>query len=175
MGQYKSGMKIKPDALKLGGLPLAHRGANGSMPAGLGRRPVGIYGSSLELLRHYAWFVANSQDRARPAAACFRTNWGYSTCWETCMNGVRRLGYAYRPNGNGELNDNIHTYLSVVDRRPSYPSGRVVRLFTGVRPLGEPSRAPAVDPLHQLRFPPRQDLSLIHFTLFHFHGSRQSE
>ena len=37
------------------------------------------------------------------AAACCQTTWGCSTCWETCMNGVRTVGMLTRPAKKGNM------------------------------------------------------------------------
>ena len=46
------------------------------MPAGRGRGPAAITGSSVDLLGRYAWYLATSQDRAWPCGSLLPNDLG---------------------------------------------------------------------------------------------------
>ena len=108
-GEYKSGMKIKPDALKLGGYRLP-TDVEWEYACRAGAETSRYYGTSLELLGHYAWYLTNSQDHARSCGNVHPNELGLfdmlGNVFEWCQEGW----HSYQRNGNVINNDNMFIY-----------------------------------------------------------------
>ena len=100
------------------------------------------YGLSVDLLDGYArYYQANSGSTPGRAGACYRTTWGCSTCWGTCMNGCKTKYQAYKPGQAQGIYDEIRAFSHVnesprVLRGASFYDGRrssARRTVTGTR------------------------------------------
>ena len=114
----------------------AHRGGMGiRLPGGYDDQP--LLWVSIDLLGAMPGIRPTARSMPGPAGACCRTIWGCSTCWGTCMSGVRISIWLTSP---ARVNHTmmISTYELYMMKQPSSPSGRDVRLSSGVRPLGGP-------------------------------------
>jgi formylglycine-generating enzyme required for sulfatase activity len=88
-GLYAQGMRIKAGALKLTGYRLP-TGAEWEYAARAGAMTSRHYGNSPALLPHYAWFLANSKERAWPVASLEPNDLGLfdtlGNMWEWCQD-----------------------------------------------------------------------------------------
>jgi formylglycine-generating enzyme required for sulfatase activity len=103
-GKYADGMKIKPDALRLGGyrLPTEAEWEN-ACRAGAGTSR--YYGSSVDLLGRYAWYSRTSGEHAQPCGRLLPNDLGLfdmlGNAWEWCHD-------VYQPYPKKTVEDNIN-------------------------------------------------------------------
>ena len=146
------------------GLSPADRGGMGiRLPGRCGHQPL-LRSTRSTCLDAYAWYHANSRITPGRAAACCPTTWGCSTCWGTCMNGVRTVALLPTRQRRAIYNDDINISESINEKSPRLLRGGSFNdLPADVRSADRNRYAPA-DRFTDIRFPPLQDLPLIHFT-----------
>jgi serine/threonine protein kinase/formylglycine-generating enzyme required for sulfatase activity len=113
-GQYAAGMKIKPDALGLGGYRLPTE-AEWEYACRAGAETSRYYGASDDLLGRYAWYVNTSPDRAQPCGRLLPNEFGLfdmlGNVWEWCHD-------VYHPQPEKIRDDATPTPMHSVDSNP---------------------------------------------------------
>jgi formylglycine-generating enzyme required for sulfatase activity len=130
-GEYATGMKIKPDALTLGGYRLPTEG-EWEYACRAGAETSRYYGASVDLLGQYAWYVAIAQDHAWSCGSLLPNDLGVfdilGNMWEWCQE-VRTI---YEPDDRGRVTEpKAVRNASVDDASP--------RLLRGGAFYGQPS------------------------------------
>ncbi|MGO9462634.1 MAG: protein kinase domain-containing protein [Isosphaeraceae bacterium] len=129
LGQYAQEMKIRADALRRTGYRLPTE-AEWEYACRAGAGTSRYFGSNVDLLGRYAWYLATSQDRARPCGGLLPNDLGLfdvlGNVWERCHYRAR----TYRPDRAGVIVDDINMQESVdvyrlvrgasFDLQPSY-------------------------------------------------------
>ena len=130
-------MTIPADALKRTGYRLPTE-AEWEYACRAGAITSRYYGLSIDLLEQYARYQANSQDHAWPCGSLLPNDLGLfdmlGNVYEWCQDRYMLQHQAQM----AMYNDRYNISESYNEQSPSSPSGRVVPLSTGVRPLGEP-------------------------------------
>ncbi|MGO9597513.1 MAG: SUMF1/EgtB/PvdO family nonheme iron enzyme [Isosphaeraceae bacterium] len=116
-GEYASGMKLKSDALERKGYRLPTE-AEWEYACRAGAETSRFYGSSLELLRHYAWFLTNSEDHAWSCGSVLPNELGLFDMLGNLYEWCQELALDLQPDGRGYIIDNIHPYLYILDNSP---------------------------------------------------------
>ncbi|HLN27877.1 MAG TPA: formylglycine-generating enzyme family protein, partial [Gemmataceae bacterium] len=111
-GRYAAGMRIKPDALCLGGYRLPTE-AEWEYACRAGAETSRFYGSNVNLLGRYAWYNETSQNHAWPCGSLLPNELGLfdmlGNVWEWCQD-ISRI---YQPDRNKIIIDIISNYLYV--------------------------------------------------------------
>ncbi|HKI19965.1 MAG TPA: SUMF1/EgtB/PvdO family nonheme iron enzyme, partial [Isosphaeraceae bacterium] len=107
-GQYAQEMKIRADALRRTGYRLPTE-AEWEYACRSGAGTSRYFGSNVDLLGRYAWYLATSLDRARPCGELLPNDLGLfdilGNVWEWCQDTASR----YRPDRAGVIVDDINT------------------------------------------------------------------
>jgi formylglycine-generating enzyme required for sulfatase activity len=113
-GKYGDGMKIKPDALRLGGYRLPTE-AEWEYACRAGAGTSRYYGSSVDLLGRYAWCSVASRDHAQPCGRFLPNDLGLfdmlGNVWEWCHD-------VYQPRPKETAVDNINIQSSIISSDP---------------------------------------------------------
>jgi formylglycine-generating enzyme required for sulfatase activity len=114
-GKYAAGMKIKPDALRLGGYRLPTE-AEWEYACRAGAGTSRYHGSSADLLGRYAWCYLAPVDHAQPCGRLLPNDLGLfdmlGNVWEWCHD----VSQPY-PKKAVEDNMNIQLYINSSNRR----------------------------------------------------------
>jgi formylglycine-generating enzyme required for sulfatase activity len=112
-GQYAEGMKIRADALRRNGyrLPTEAEWEYGCRAGTNTTRP---YGTSLVLLRRYAWYISTSQDRAWHCGSLQPNDLGLFDMLGNVFEWCQDRYLPSRANGMSMINDSINV-LEVLD------------------------------------------------------------
>ena len=106
-GQYAEGMKIRADALQRTGYRLPTE-AEWEYGCRAGAGTSRYYGSNVDLLGRYAWYLATSLDRAWACGSLLPNNLGLfdmlGNVYEWCQEGA----LVHRPGVTGIINDDIN-------------------------------------------------------------------
>ncbi len=125
------------------------------------------YGAGAELLGLYARYAANSRDHAWECGGLLPNDLGLFDMLGNAHDWLHdRIGIA-RISRHGIINDHINTIESISDKTPRLLRGGAYN----DQPAGEQSVSrykgrPVVEIPQNLRFPPRQDLSMISLHLY---------
>ena len=162
-GEYAEGMKIVPDALKQPGYRLPTE-AEWEYACRAGAVTSRYYGRSVELLGKYAWYSQNSQDRAWPCGQLLPNELGLFDMLGNVYEWCHEQYYRY-PEGEGNTTtDDINILLSIKEQNPRILRGGTFGNQPAyVRSAYRDRYAPSFRS-YLPRFPPLQDLPLIHFT-----------
>jgi formylglycine-generating enzyme required for sulfatase activity len=111
-GQYAEGMKIRADALQRTGYRLPTE-AEWEYGCRAGAGTSRYYGSNVDLLGRYAWYVATSPDRARPCGQLLPNEVGLFDMLGNVYEWCQEQYYRY-PEGEGNTTtDNVNILLSI--------------------------------------------------------------
>ena len=123
----------RPDA----GLSPAHRGGMGiRLPGGCDHQPL-LRSLDRPALTLMLGIRPTARSMPGRAAACCPTTWGCSTCWETCLNGVRTRQCS-EPETKG-ISDDAISISEYCQKKTLVSFGAGRSPSAGDRPLGVPS------------------------------------
>jgi formylglycine-generating enzyme required for sulfatase activity len=103
-GQYAAGMRIKPDALSLGGYRLPTEG-EWEYACRAGARTSRCYGASVDLLGQYAWYVDNSEDHAWSCGSLLPNDLGLFDMLGNTFEWGQEVPTLYRPDDRGRVTE----------------------------------------------------------------------
>ena len=144
-GAYAEGMLIPADVLDRKGYRLPTE-AEWEYACRSGAITSRYYGNSPNLLSAYAWYQANSREHSWGCGSLLPNDLGLFDMLGNQFEWVHASMNRELPRTNGVLSDDMHDRMLVVEKVPSFPSGRVVGRSSSVRPLGEPSQERPGDP-----------------------------
>ena len=162
-GAYAEGMSIPADVLQRTGYRLPTE-AEWEFTCRAGAVTSRYYGHSLDLLDAYARYQANSKEHAWTCGSLFSNDLGLfdmlGNMYEWCQDSLN----SSKPVKMGIYNDIIVIYESIVEKNPRLLRGGTFDSLPAlVRSAYRSRYAPSYRSIY-LRFPPLQDLPLIHFT-----------
>ena len=130
-GQYAEGMKIRADALQRTGYRLPTE-AEWEYGCRAGAGTSRYYGSNVDLLGRYAWYLATSPDRTWPCGQLLPNELGLFDMLGNVYEWCQEQYYRY-PEGEGNTTtDDINILLSIKEQNP--------RLLRGGTFYGPPAR-----------------------------------
>jgi formylglycine-generating enzyme required for sulfatase activity len=121
-GKYAEGMTIPANVLKRKGYRLPTE-AEWEYACRAGTVTSRYYGGAVELLGNYAWYLANSQERARPCGSLFPNDLGLFDMLGNVYEWAQDARVAGREEKQGVSSDLVRTTEAIGDKRP--------RLFRG--------------------------------------------
>ena len=132
-GQYADGMKIRADALQRTGYRLPTE-AEWEYACRAGAMTSRYYGSNVDLLGWYAWYIATSPDRARPCGQLLPNELGLFDMLGNVYEWCQEQYYRY-PEGEGNTTTNdMNILLSIKEQNPRIlRGGSFYNLPAGVR------------------------------------------
>jgi formylglycine-generating enzyme required for sulfatase activity/tRNA A-37 threonylcarbamoyl transferase component Bud32 len=119
-GNYTEGMRIKPGHLALAGYRLPTE-AEWEYAARAGAATARHFGRSDELLSHYAWWMKNSDDRARPVGRLKPNDLGLFDMLGNALEWVEDPAVRYDP--EARLDQENTNFLIVTERRSRVQRG----------------------------------------------------
>jgi formylglycine-generating enzyme required for sulfatase activity/predicted Ser/Thr protein kinase len=141
-GQFAAGMRLRPETLARGGYRLPTE-AEWEYACRAGARTSRPYGLSTKLLPNYAWYQANSDDRAWPVGSLLPNNLGLfdilGNLTEWCHDEYRDdpPGPAGAPAITGDISVTLDDRLSMVSRGLAFN-----KFSAGMRSASRTSDAP---------------------------------
>ena len=76
------------------------------------------YGAGADLLRRYAWYIATSQEHARPCGSLLPNELGLFDMLGNVYEWCQEVPRVYQPDRTGTILDNITIYVLVDDTNP---------------------------------------------------------
>jgi formylglycine-generating enzyme required for sulfatase activity len=113
-GKYAAGMKIKPDALSLGGYRLPTE-AEWEYACRAGAGTSRYHGASVDLLGRYAWYNATAQDHARPCGSLLPNELGLFDMLGNVYEWCQDVPLIYLPDLRGQMTKPESTMNALVD------------------------------------------------------------
>ncbi len=143
-GEFAEGMQIRADALKRGGYRLPTE-AEWEYACRAGAGASRYYGLSTELLRKYAWYQDNSQDRAWPCGSLLPNDLGIfdmlGNVYEWCQDAYER----HQAERTEIRVDDINILINIDHVAPRVSRGLAFNCFpSGVRSASRNSDPPFV-------------------------------
>ena len=128
-GKYAAGMKIKPDALRLGGYRLPTE-AEWEYACRAGAGTSRYYGSSVDLLGRYAWYLITSQSHAGLCGSLLPNDLGLfdmlGNIWEWCLDEYHVV------DATGKHSNVVHIQLSLTESSPRVLRGGALILHASL-------------------------------------------
>jgi len=116
-GQHAEGMKIRADALQRTGYRLPTE-AEWEYGCRAGAGTSRYYGSNVDLLERYAWYLATSLDQARACGSLLPNDLGLFDMLGNVYEWCQDWSLPYRPGGTAVINDTINKIAYVNERNP---------------------------------------------------------
>jgi formylglycine-generating enzyme required for sulfatase activity len=115
-GKYAEGMRVDADAVAKGGYRFPTE-AEWQYACRAGTVSSRYYGSSIELLGLYEWYIGNSEYRVRRCASLLPNDLGLFDMLGNVMEWCHHRHTDYQPGPRGEIQDTIADEVITADRR----------------------------------------------------------